>query len=487
MKHLFLITADQLRWDHLGANNSAINFTPNLDGIACEGINFQQAYSPNPICVPARLALLTGQQPHKITKAPSSWGPLNKGVSTLPAMLGKAGYATGAFGKMHFLPYANPRTNHGFAWMELNEEGRIQDQETRTLSDLGGDDYARYLEKVGWGGYQRAHGIGNNDVHLAASPLPTEHYESAWVVDRALAWHHECLQKNRSQKTFSWLSFTRPHAPFDPPEPYHKLLDPRKISPPVGSPADLASKNPALSAMRQSYGWESINSPQHSRLAKAYYGALVHFIDEQIGRLIASLKAADVYDDSCIIFTADHGEMLGDFGLFFKSNHLEGSCKVPLIIKPPRFPSSGPRFCEHLVGLEDVAPTFLDIAGIRTSSEMDGESLLSTAHSEAGRPRYFSHTVTLGSHTFMIRERNWKYIWSEWEGFEELYDLAADPNELCNIAPNTPSVREPMRRHLSEWLKNSGREEFRNLASLKGNSISTKPVDPYSKHGIRWN
>lgn len=389
--------------------------------------------------------------PHRATGLENgAWGPVQPGIATLPALLREAGYQTAALGKMHFLPYANPRTLCGFEYAELHEEGRIVDMERRGGINLGGEDYHDYLHKVGYGGYERAHGIGNNDIRPAPSPLPAKYYESAWVVDRTIDWLDN--RRDPGKPFFAWASFTRPHAPFDPPEPFHSLYDPRSLPPPVGTRDDLAGKNPWLSASPSWYGWDQIASPELIQNVKAYYYGLVSFVDQQIGRLIAYLEKENLSKDTLICFTSDHGELLGDFGLFFKANMLEPSIHVPFFL---HVPGGGARTDERLVGLEDILPTFLDFAGIAPPDDVDGISLLDDSKR---REFYVSHSASKGLNSYMVRSGALKYVYNECEGVEELYDLGSDPTELQSLVsfPAWSASLSDLRSRLIAWCLQAG-------------------------------
>ena len=481
-RNLLLITTDQHRWDAIGPNCGWGELTPHLSALAREGANFPLASSSNPICVPARLSLLTGCAPHRVICGDGNDGVLREGVPTLPGVLASAGYATAAIGKMHFLPYQLPRTLHGFQHAELYEEGRVRWKEMLSGEKLGGEDYLDALDEAGWGGYQRAHGVGNNDIHLAPSALPAEQYESSWVARRSLDWIRGHRASHPDQPFFLWTSFTKPHAPFDPPEPWHKCFDPRDMPLPAGSAEMLANRNPALARFREAYLWNDIASPQVVALARAYYFGLVRFIDEQIGRIFQGLREESIWENTSIIFTSDHGEMLGDFGLFFKSNHLEGSGHVPLIMKLKDRVSRDQ--AASLRGIEDVFPTLLHEAELDVPVGIDGITPLASSQ----RGVYFSHTTIFDFHSFMARTARHKYIWSELGGSEELYDLEEDPQELINLAkdPARAAILKGLKHRLSEWLVETGNPYANEQGRLIPKTDARPLPDAQAMLGLRW-
>ena len=173
--NILLIMADQLPADALACNGNPVIDTPNLDRLARTGVNCTACYTPAPICVPARAALATGCYPHRCTGTKNNEGTILHGLPLLPAELAAAGYRTYATGKLHYLPYrppGEPRVTHGFQVSEVAESGRALrkwDPEGRLR---GLEDYLDYLHEVGWGGYSRANGLGNNDVFASASAMP---------------------------------------------------------------------------------------------------------------------------------------------------------------------------------------------------------------------------------------------------------------------------------------------------------------------------
>jgi arylsulfatase len=485
--NVLLITSDQMRADVLGSYGNPVCRTPHLDALAASGVCFKHAYTPNPICVPARATITTGTYSHKATGSKNNGGLIRADQVKLAAHFAAAGYETYACGKLHYVPYAppgRPRLLHGFQHCDLTESGRLVNQFDPLCRQRGLEDYIDYLADVGWGGYSRAHGVGNNDVRPCPSPLPAEHHVEHWVADRAITRLREHLRERRDRPFLIWASFPKPHSPYDPPIEYAHLYDPRTIPPPAGDESMLANRNPEIEYTRVTHAQDSL-SPAARRVIKAYYYALVTFHDEQVGRVLAALDEAGVADRTIVVYTADHGDLLGDFGGYFKCTFLEGSARVPFLI---RLPEKGdiPHFCEapfgedgvrprrrdikgsdpilpsgplgagneecpsfpagavrrQLVGLQDILPTLAALTGCPLPQPVDGLDLTAALASDAAPTRdlFYGQCCDAPEQSAMVCDGRWKYCYAQWGATEELYDLAADPQELVNLAAGPQGV-----------------------------------------------
>lgn len=460
--NILLIMADQMRHDALGCNGNTIIQTPALDGLAADGVSFKNSYTPSPICVPARASLTTGCYPHKCTGTKNNSGAIREGFPLLGMELVKRGYSAYAMGKLHYLPYMPPgekRTTYGLETVELAESGRILKKYDPEGKLRGLEDYHDYLYSVGWGGYERAHGLGNNDVFPAPSPVPREHYVDSWVADRAL-WHMERhLREEPGKPFFMWASFPKPHSAYDPPRPYDAMYDPREMPPPAGCLRLLEERGlDFLRGREKEYNWQTF-SPEARQVIKAYYYGLVSHQDFQAGRLLDFLREKGIYDNTVVIYTADHGDMLGDFGIYFKSCFYGGSVRVPLIIKYPGVFEGGLRPAQP-AGLQDILPTLMGLAGGPLEYDADGLDLAGVVRDGASREYYVSQCGDDPRQQYMAAGERFKYIYHQAGGMEELYDMEDDPYELNNLAgsdsPEAVSAARAMREYLVEWLVING-------------------------------
>jgi len=476
MKNVIFIISDQMRWDVLGCNGAEFMKTPNFDSLAGVGVNFSCAYSGNPVCVPARGILATGCYSHNCMDPAA--GNRNAG-EILPEHTHIAehfrnnGYATFGIGKAHCLPY---KKNPGFDVFEVAEEGRIEffKESGEELDPVFGggitdanikEDYLEYLRDKGLYGMQRAHGIGNNDARGGAAALPIEHYVDTWATTRSLELLKNHVSKNVGfgypvgKPFFLQLGFVKPHAPYDPPQPYDRMYDPLKIPKPWGGPEDLKGRNPFMPLERSSHLIDKMSEAaiQYSR---AHYFGLVSYLDSQVGRVIKFLDENNLRDDTLIVFTADHGDNLGDHGVFFKTVFTEGSAHIPLIFSLPGEISAN--ICDTPVGQEDIMPTVCELAGVEIPDGVDGTSLakLMKDPSAKHKPFVISQYDSGEALTLMIRDERYKYCFCRYESTEELYDIEADPYEIKNLISEADfkDTLVQMRNTADRWCRQNNHE-----------------------------
>lgn len=434
--NILLITADQFRWDCLGcAGNPAIR-TPHLDALAARGVRFDNAFTPDPICVPARACIMTGNYPQVCTGNKANNGRIRDGQPLLTETLKRVGYRTATIGKLHFVPYAppgQPRLLHGFEHAELMESGRILRQYDPEGRARGIEDYFDFLHDAGWHGYTRAHGVGNNDVRPCASPLPPELYVDHWIADRTIAALDRHARATPEAPFCIWMSSPKPHSPYDPPRPWDALYDPRALPPPFGPRERVREKAAIIEGQGIAHGTPSL-SPEAWQTIRAHYYGNISFLDAQIGRVLAHLDATGARDNTLILFTADHGDLLGDFGSCFKGNHLNGSVRVPFLAAGPGIAAG--MVSPALVGLQDILPTLAAAAGAPAPEAIQGCDLtpLLAGRAKAVREVYYATTGKAGGQSVMLTDGAWKYIYSEQGGCEEFYDQRNDPGETRNLA-----------------------------------------------------
>lgn len=487
--NILFIMCDQMRHDAVGCNGNRIVKTPNLDRLAAGGVNFTHSFTPDPICVPARACLTTGSYPHKCTGMKNNKGSIKEGFPLLGEELNARGYETYAIGKLHYNPYqplGTQRTTHGLKTTELAESGRILTQFDPMNKMVGLEDYHDYLHSVGWGGYTRGHGLGNNDVYAAPSPIPEEHYVDTWVAERALHYMRHHIEEQPETPFFMWASFPKPHSAFDPPVPYNQLYDPRTMPDPIGSQEMLEERGlDELMKSHYNHMWDLL-SPEAKKVIKSYYYGLITHQDKQIGKLLDFLEQNGLQDDTIVVYTADHGEMLGDFGLYFKSNFYNGSVRVPLVIRYPRIIEKG-KVSDQLVGLQDLLPTMLSLTGIPLEREVDGKDLTpAIMNDEAVRPYFIGQCMNDPVQQYMVANREWKYIYHQTGGVEELYDQLEDPEEFNNLASSSQTdiqgVKETMRSYLIQWCLQNNDESMLENGDLKRNEQNFQFEKPKVKN-----
>ncbi len=464
---LFLCT-DQQRYDALGCYGNPQIQTPALDGLAREGVLFEQCYVQSPVCAPSRASLLTGQYPR-------THGLWANGVA-LPAhqpLFSKAlaadGYDCGMIGKMHlsacFGGRTEPRYDDGFGFYQWSHDPTHASPENayhRWLAAEYPDLYAR----------AKAGGARRNHQPALFDRLPTEAHYSRWASEMALAFLRE--KRDPRKPFFLWVNFFDPHHPFVAPQEYLDRYDPTTMPEPVGFPGELASKPPIQTeASAQSYagharGFASHTAAEIKEIIAAYY-AMVSLVDDETARILTALDTLGLAEETLVVFTSDHGEMLGDHQLLLKGPMLyEPAVRVPLILRWPGVLPTGERRAD-LVEWIDLGPTFLGVAGLPPLPANQGLDLLPLARGDAGAPargwalceyRNSGHAYDPPVHLTMLRRGDHKLIVqhgppaTDRPRTGELYDLAQDPTELHNLwdDPGAASTRIELERFLLDVM-----------------------------------
>lgn len=407
---------DQLRYDIVKGKLDFVK-TPNIDRIKEKGIIFNNAYSQTPVCVPARYSFLSGLSPFKIgmlENCPSS--PIIE--NSLPQMLKKTRCACFAVGKMHFNPC---RMHYGFDRVILSEEipGHIQD-----------DDYLLYLKEKGYGHIDEPNGMRSENYYVPQISQLPEHLHSSYFVGEKSA---EIIKNNRNRPFFLFSSFIKPHPPFDPVKDYEKMYKLNEIPLPVRKEEE---KNPVDRAIKiqndyKINGIENLSLEDECKIRRAYFATITQ-LDKGIGLILDELDKYGLFDETLIIFTSDHGEMLGDHYSYGKRTFFEPSAKIPLIIKMPQGTKGE---YDGLVTHTDLYATIIDYMGEKVPDSCDGESLIESIKTNNSiRDHLFCEYGSDQNFKFMYRQDNFKLIYYAEEGQVQLFDLSKDPEELNNIA-----------------------------------------------------
>jgi len=286
--------------------------------------------------------------------------------------------------------------------------------------------------------------------------------------------------------------FPKPHAPLDPPLEYAHMYDPREVPPPVGDESLLADRNPFIERTRYTHALDSL-SPEARRVIKAYYYGLISFQDAQVGRILDALEELGGLNNTLIVFTADHGDLMGDFGGFFKCNFLNGSVRVPMIFHGPGASAGGRR--TQLVGLQDILPTLAALTGCPLGQGVDGLDLSPAIDDPSApvRELFYGQCLDDPKQSAMVTDGRWKYCYCQEGPTEELYDLRDDPNELANLAgrPEHRARLKQWRETLIDQARRFGDVELLDDSSSLG--LKTAPLDraalarlPVDGMGWRW-
>lgn len=422
---LFILT-DQQRADTIAALGNPIIKTPVLDRLVREGTTFDRAYSPSPVCVAARYALITGRAPHRSGVVDNMPSPAE--ARSIMQVLAERGYQTHGTGKMHFTG-GDPRRPWGFESRDFSEEGTTD------------DDYSDFLRAHGYGHVIDPHGLRSEYYYVPQpSQLPVALHHTNWVADRSIDF---LRRRDRSRPFFLWSSFIKPHPPFESPNPWNRLYRSAEMPDPVlpeGCPDHLSFWNRVQNRYKYTDGGRNPHL-QRTQIA-AYYGA-ISFIDQAVGRLLAAL--VEEIDNTLIVFSSDHGEMLGDFGCYGKRCMLDPAARVPLLVRHPSSYGAGVR-CGSPVSLLDLYPTFAAAAGAsEVATEADGADLAAISSGRQERRHVISQFSQRALGLYLIAEADWKYIYSAADRREWLFNRANDPRELRNLV-NDPTSRGELER-----------------------------------------
>ena len=498
-RKILLVTTDQQRYDTLECNGGKLARTPVAGGLAAAGIRYERAHPQSVVCMPSRSTILTGQYP-------STHGvwlngvPLPVDAPSIAALLQRAGYRTALVGKAHFEPYLDffgRFTENGLAasgeetkqqpWFDgtTGPHRGFEHLEFATHGTAGSLHYARWLAEMhpeAMGMYYSAlngelevNAAGGGDTgapQVQANPIPREWYHTDWVADRTIAWLDSL---DAAADWFCWMSFPDPHHPWDPPESEMGRVDWRDVPLPAGYPESAAERERILDAKprhwRQWYDGTLVSNYEapkdwvpatltadQVREVNARNAVECELIDEALGRVLKRISARGWDDDTDVVFTTDHGELQGDFGLLFKGPyHVDGLMRLPLIWRPA--PSAGldPAVVTAPVGLVDLAPTFCSVAGLDVPEWMQGVSL--PLDDADARSRGFERVITewdselfgVGVHLRTITRDGWVctaygpgLVHDGTEG--ELYRLEDDPLQRENLwaDPAHRSVRDDL-------------------------------------------
>lgn len=438
------ICTDQQRYDSLGCYGDPLVETPNIDGLASEGTLLQHCYSQSPVCTPSRASFLTGRYP-RTTRCRQNGQSIPEDERLVSRILADAGYTCGLAGKLHVsaahpdaAPVIERRINDGYAVFHWSHD-------TEPLWPA--NEYFSWLEENGTK-YQRKPFDDSRYVHTSE---PGEYHQSVWCADKAINFVK--MQSHFDRPWMFSVNFYDPHHPFDPPpgflERYLDRLDEIPLPNYVEGELDnkpVFQQNDHRKAYNQSGYFPAADmTDRDHRLLRASYLAMIDLIDVQVGRLLDALEASGQAQNTLVLFMSDHGEMLGDHGLYLKGPYFyEPAIRVPFIARLPDRVQAGRR-SSALVELTDLAPTLLEACGLPEELGMQGRSfwpLLSERDVEAHNHRtdiyceYYNAKPwhkDPAAHATMIRDERYKLVAVHGQAEGELYDLDTDPTETRNL------------------------------------------------------
>jgi len=417
-KNVVVIMSDEHDPRIMGCSGHPFIQTPNMDALARRGIRFSNAYTPSPICVPARAAFATGLRVHQLrlwdnampyTGKQRGWGHV----------LQDHGVRVESIGKLHYRSEEDPAgfdvehlpmhvvNGHGMVWASIRDPYRPRPDGPRMIGERIGPGESSYTQ------YDRA------------------------VTQRAVEWIRDAA--GREPGFVLYVGLVAPHFPFVVPEPFYRLYPTDRLPEPKLHPDTGYQLHPWVKEYCDFMGSEKqfADNDERLRAFAAYYG-LCSWLDHNVGLIVEAIRNAGLEDSTHVIYTSDHGDNLGARGIWGKSTLYEESVKVPMIMSGPGL---APSVCDTPVDLLDLYPTILQAAGVDPAPEMNdrpGRSLIDVARAAPEPERLVLseyHAAGSNSAGFMLRKGRWKYHY--YVGFRpELFDLENDPEELHDLAGN---------------------------------------------------
>jgi Arylsulfatase A and related enzymes len=476
--NVLLITADQWRGDSVSAVGHPVVKTPNVDALAAEGVLFRRHYAGAAPCSPARASIYTGlyQMNHRVCR---NGTPLDRRFDNIALAARRAGYDPTLFGYTDVSP--DPRTLHPNDPHLTSYEGVLTGFTTGQLLIENEKQWLSWLRERGHAtAFERSvhatsHG-GRNAINNEPPAYNADETQTAFLTDAFLRWMQE-----QEKPWFAHISFLRPHPPFCVPEPYNRMYEPG--GGPVYARAAERDQEAAihpyvayeldrLSADNFIYGAEGKVSAWGSRefdIVRAVYYGMISEVDAQFGRICAALKASGAWDNTIVVFTSDHGEMMGDHWCLGKSGFHEGSYHIPLVIRDPRDRQSRGQQVDAFTSAADLMPTLCEKMEVTPGNHQDGRSLQvfldGTANPQDWRDCAFwefdFRDIVNGSteshfglasnkcNLAVVRDDRFKYV--HFSGLPALlFDMREDPAELRNLADDPAYL--PVRLRYAEKL-----------------------------------
>ncbi|MFB3829571.1 MAG: sulfatase [Bryobacteraceae bacterium] len=382
--------------------------TPAIDSLARAGTAFTASYCQNPVCVPSRASLLTSRMASNVGVFGNDGG-LFADAPKMGTVFRNAGYAVGWMGKTHWGGESGFDVTHGSD--DATDRPDRRKQWTRQPEDAGVADW------------------------------PVSQEPDTIAKNHALRF----LEQNRNRRFFAGLSFRKPHFPFAVQEEFYRLYkgrgDAPKVTPQMIEDLPLVSKKE-----RETYGFAKLNEAQIIKAREVYFG-MVTYMDSLVGEVLKKLDGLGLREKTIILYTADHGELAGEHGLWYKNSFYEASVRIPMVWSFPRQIPRGKQIHAPVMNM-DIFPTLCELCGVSAPGGLEGRSLLPLIRGvEDGSRRYaLAESFRGGFASRMIRSGEWKYCYYH-EDREQLFNLRNDPEETVNL------VNRPEHRELAASLK----------------------------------
>jgi choline-sulfatase len=442
--NILWLCTDQQRFDTIRALGNQFAQTPNLDKLVEQGTSFNNAYCQSPVCAPSRASFLTGRYP-RTTRCRQNGQSIPSDELLISKIFANAGYRCGLAGKLHLASCSDgkveKRTDDGydpFHWSHHPQPDWEENEYTKWLTEQGQDWYGLQGEEIG--------------PYVRNGP-PAEYSQTTWCAEKTI----EFIKSEQGKPWFFSFNCFDPHHPFDPPKEYLEKFNFDDMPLPSIHPKEADAKTTFQKLDRI---WAHNNpgefhvermTDDDRRKVYAAYMAMVSLIDDQVGRILDALEETGQSADTLVVFMSDHGEMLGDHGIYFKGPHFyDCQMRVPLIMRWPNGQVLQNRQVHGFVELIDLMPTFLEAAGLEIPSAVQGKSLLPLLQGGDEREycgdqvyaEYYNAWTHKEAYGTMLRTECWKIVVYHGTNQGEFYDLKNDPQEFFNLWDHPDFERE---------------------------------------------
>jgi arylsulfatase len=435
MPNILWVCTDQQRFDTIQGLSNSIIKTPNLQKFMSESVTFTNVFVQTPICSPSRGSFLTGRYPHS-TGLRGNGEYIRSSELLVPRILADNAYTCGLAGKLHLAPCAGGR---------LETEERIDDG--YSLFEWSHDISNGWPGHNAWRNWLEQQGVKlpiYPKAHVWGMPIDPKYTQTAWCADVA-----NRFMRQQGGKSTPWLmsvNIFQPHHPFFPSEEYLARVDPARMPSPAYREGELENKTPFQQIDHKgAYGgldlsFTGTSSEEHLKITAAYY-AMIEQADTAMGEMLQALDETGQADNTIVIFMSDHGEMLGDHGIYLKGPYFyDCLTRVPLIMRWPHRFTAGLKV-PALVEMLDLAPTLIEAAGISVPAGMQGRSLMplltgqTSKHRDSVYMEFFNANFNYPIPPMLtaVRTERWKLNYCDMAEYGELYDLENDPNEFTNL------------------------------------------------------